>query len=64
MHDKHAFWLACGCLIALAGFSVTDICLGGLKNSEILSGLTDMLKYVAATSLGFFFASSVRKKDS
>lgn len=67
--DNHAFILAGGCILILAVFCGFDLFLswGSGKYFEegpvMLDDFVEIIKYVITTSLGFFFATNVPKKD-
>lgn len=63
--DNRAFWLTCGCVLLLALFCVADVIATGdiIEESQMLESFVDILKYIITTSLGFFFATTVTKKD-
>lgn len=63
--DNRAFWLTCGCLLVLVGFCVADFFTNedAIESSKMLESFVDILKYVVTTSLGFFFATTVVKKE-
>ena len=63
--DKRAFWIACGCIAILCIFGLTDALTERdiLDDSKMLESLFEIIKYVITTSLGFFFATTISKKE-
>lgn len=61
--DRHAFWLAVGCLGVYVVICCVSIRVSPQTVDSTLNGLLDLLKYVITTALGFFFATYVYHKD-
>lgn len=63
--DNRAFWLTCGCLVFLCAFGFIDALTERdiLDDSKMLESLFEIIKYVITTSLGFFFATTISKKE-
>lgn len=63
--DSRAFWLTCGCLVVLAGLAIVDACFERniIEDSKLVESVIDIFKYVVTTSLGFFFATTISRKE-
>lgn len=63
--DNRAFWLTCACVALLAIFGIIDAIdeRDIMKDSQMLESFFEILKYVITTLLGFFFATTVAKKE-
>lgn len=63
--DSRAFWLTCGCVIILTIFGLIDALLDRdiIKDSQMLESFFEIIKYIITTSLGFFFATTVSRKE-
>lgn len=63
--DNRAFWLTCVCIVLLAAFGFIDALSERdiIKDSQMLESFFEIIKYVITTSLGFFFATTVAKKE-
>ena len=63
--DNRAFWLTCVCIVLLAAFGFIDaFCERDImEDSKMLESFFEIIKYVITTSLGFFFATTVTKKE-
>ena len=63
--DNRAFWLTCACIAILAIIGIADMFLERdiMEDSQTVKSLFEIVKYVITTSLGFFFATTVAKKE-
>lgn len=63
--DNRAFWLTCGCVAVLTVFGLIDALVERdiVKDSQMLESFFEIIKYVITTSLGFFFATTISKKE-
>ena len=63
--DNRAFWLTCACIMILATISGADVFIERdiMEDSQTVKSLFEIVKYVITTSLGFFFATTVAKKE-
>lgn len=63
--DNRAFWLTCVCIAILAVISGVDALMERdiMEDSQTVKSLFEIVKYVITTSLGFFFATTVAKKE-
>ena len=63
--DNRAFWLTCACIAVLAVISGADVFMERdiMEDSQTVKSLFEIVKYVITTSLGFFFATTVAKKE-
>lgn len=63
--DNRAFWLTCICIVILAIFSGIDALNERdiMEDSQMLESFFEIIKYVITTSLGFFFATTVKKEN-
>lgn len=63
--DNRAFWLTCICIAILSIFCLIDVFCSRdvMEDSQTLKSFFEIIKYVITTSLGFFFATTVVKKE-
>lgn len=61
--DNRAFFLTCGCVGILSILVAIDIFIkrDSMEDSKIVESFVEIMKYIITTSMGFFFATTVKK---